>query len=95
MEDKNIILEKIKNIEKMLWEDRKFLMKIMLKIDKITKFTEDMLSFEENIFGNDNIIEEEKILKSIMKDLKNDIESKRDEFIKYHRMVNSDQVGES
>ena len=38
---------------------------------------------------------EEKILKSIMEDLKNDIEDKRDEFIKYHQMINSDQVGES
>jgi len=30
-----------------------------------------------------------------MEDLKDDIDDKRDEFIKYHKMINSDQVGES
>lgn len=93
MEDKNIILEKIKNIEKMLWEDRKFLMKIMVKIDKVTKFVDDFTMVEDSIYGN--AAEEEKILKTIMTDLKNDIEDKREEFIKYHQMINSDQVGES
>ncbi len=95
MDDTNTILKKIDGIEKMLWEDRKFLIKMMLKIDKITKFVEDFAMIDEGIFGNGNVIEEEKILKSIMKDIKNDIEDKRDEFIKYHQMINSDQVGES
>ncbi len=95
MKDKNIISEKINNIEKMLWEDRKFLIKMMLKIDTITKFVEDFAMIEEGAFGSFNNIEEEKILKSIMNDMKNDIEDKREEFIKYHKMINSDQVGES
>ena len=95
MDNTSVILKKIDSIEKMLWEDRKFLIKMMLKIDKITKFVEDVVTFEENVFGNGNAIEEEKILKSIMEDLKNDIEDKKEDFIKYHRMINSDQVGES
>lgn len=95
MKDKNIISEKIENIEKMLWEDRKFFMKMMLKVDRLTKFIDDITMFEDLMFNSKDRFEEEKILKSIMEDLKNDIEDKRDEFIKYHQMINSDQVGES
>jgi len=95
MENKDILSDRLNNIEKMLWEDRKFFIKMMLKIDKITKFIDDIAIAEENIFGITNIADEEKILKSIMEDLKNDFDDKRDEFIKYHKMINSDQVGES
>jgi len=30
-----------------------------------------------------------------MNSLKDDIDNKKEEFIKYHKMINSDQVGES
>ena len=99
MEDEKTLLEKIENIKKMLWEDRKFLIAMMMKVDKLVKFVDDMTDMtiiEDNIFGDDKInIDEEKVLKSIMEDLKNDIEDKREDFIKYHKMINSDQVGES
>ena len=97
MENKDILSDRLNNIEKMLWEDRKFFIKMMLKIDKITKFIEDIMMVEESIMGVSSIDmhKEENILKSIMEDLKNDIEDKKDEFIKYHSMINSDQVGES
>ena len=68
-----LLCKKIDNIEKMLWEDRKFLIKMMLKIDKITKFVEDIVMIEENIFGNGTTIEEDQILKSIAEDLEKNI----------------------
>ena len=96
MKNKVILSEKIDSIEKMLWEDRKFLIAMMIKIDKLVKFVGELTIIEDNIFGDDKInIDEEKVLKSIMEDLKNDIDDKREDFIRYHKMINSDQVGES
>ena len=96
MKNEVILSEKIDSIEKMLWEDRKFLIAMMMKIDKLVKFAGELTIIEDNIFGDDKInIDEEKVLKSIMEDLKNDIEDKREDFIRYHKMINSDQVGES
>ena len=96
MKNEVILSEKIENIEKMLWEDRKFLIAMMIKIDKLVKFVGELTIIEDDIFGDDRInIDEEKVLKSIMEDLKNDIDDKREDFIRYHKMINSDQVGES
>ena len=96
MKNKEVLSEKIDSIEKMLWEDRKFLIAMMMKIDKLVKFAGELTIIEDNIFGDDKInIDEEKVLKSIMEDLKNDIDDKREDFIRYHKMINSDQVGES
>ena len=96
MKNEEILLENIKDVKKMLWEDRKFLISMMIKIDKLVNFVDDMTIIEDNIFGDDKVqFDEEKVLRSIMEDLKNDIEDKREDFIKYHRMINSDQVGES
>jgi len=96
MKNEETLLENIEDVKKMLWEDRKFLIAMMIKVDKLVKFVSDMTIIEDNIFGDDKInIDEEKVLKSIMEDLKNDIEDKREDFIKYHKMINSDQVGES
>ena len=96
MKNEVILSEKIENIEKMLWEDRKFLIAMMIKIDKLVKFVGELTIIEDDIFGDDRInIDEEKVLKSIMEDLKNDIDDKREDFVRYHKMINSDQVGES
>ena len=96
MKNEKILLENIEDVKKMLWEDRKFLIAMMIKIDKLVKFVSDMTIIEDNIFGDDKVqFDEEKVLRSIMEDLKNDIEDKREDFIKYHKMINSDQVGES
>tara|TARA_Y100000310_G_C20597696_1_gene771350 strand:- start:34 stop:327 length:294 start_codon:yes stop_codon:yes gene_type:complete len=96
MKNEETLLKKIKDIERMIWEDRKFLISMMAKIDKLVKFISDVTILEDNIFGDDRIsIDEEKILNSIMEDLKNDIEDKKEDFIKYHSMINSNQVGES
>ena len=96
MKSEETLLKKINDIEKMIWEDRKFLISMMSKIDKLVKFVSDVTIIEDDIFGDDKIgIDEEKILKSIMEDLKNDIEDKKEDFIKYHSMINSNQVGES
>jgi len=88
------LLKKIDNMEKMLWEDRKFFIDMMLKIDTVVKFVCDLTAIED-IIVDSNSIDDETTLKLIMESLKNDIEDKREEFIKYHQMVNSDQVGES
>jgi len=96
MKSEETLLKKINDIEKMIWEDRKFLISMMSKIDKLVKFVSDVTIIEDDIFGDDKIgFDEEKILKSIMEDLKNDIEDKKEDFIKYHSMINSNQVGES
>jgi hypothetical protein len=96
MKNEETLLENIEDVKKMLWEDRKFLIAMMIKVDKLVKFVSDMTIIEDNIFGDDKInIDEEKVLRSIMEDLRDDIEDKREEFIKYHKMINSDQVGES
>ena len=96
MKNEEALLENIKDVKKMLWEDRKFLISMMIKIDWLVKFVGDITVFEDNIFGDDKAqFDEEKVLRSIMEDLKDDIDDKRDEFIKYHKMINSDQVGES
>ena len=96
MKNEETLSENVEDIKKMLWEDRKFLIAMMMKIDKLVKFAGELTIIEDNIFGDDKInIDEEKILKSIMEDLKNDIEDKREDFIRYHKMINSDQVGES
>jgi len=96
MKNEKILLENIEDVKKMLWEDRKFLIAMMIKIDKLVKFVSDMTIIEDNIFRDDKInIDEEKVLRSIMEDLRDDIEDKKEEFTKYHKMINSDQVGES
>jgi len=96
MKSEETLLKKINDVEKMIWEDRKFLISMMSKIDKLVKFVSDVTIIEDDIFGDDKIgFDEEKILKSIMEDLKNDIEDKKEDFIKYHSMINSNQVGES
>tara|TARA_Y100000310_G_scaffold141145_1_gene140566 strand:+ start:2841 stop:3131 length:291 start_codon:yes stop_codon:yes gene_type:complete len=96
MKNEKILLENIEDVKKMIWEDRKFLIAMMIKIDKLVKFVGELTIIEDGIFGDDKInIDEEKVLKSIMEDLKNDIEDKREDFIRYHKMINSDQVGES
>ena len=94
-ENTKTLSEKIDNIEKMLWEDRKIFIRMMLKMDKVTSFIDDISIIDENIFNVTDRHEEEKILKSIMEDLKNDMDDKKEEFIKYHKMINSDLVGES
>ena len=91
MGNKKTLSEKIDNIENMLWEDRKFFMKLVVKVDRLTKFIDDIAMFEDVMFGANDRQEEEKILKSIMEDLKNDIEDKKEEFIKYHQMINSNK----
>jgi|TARA_Y100000310_G_scaffold318213_1_gene372009 hypothetical protein len=96
MKNEEILLENIKDVKKMLWEDRKFLISMMIKMDKLVKFVSDMTIIEDTMFGDDRgQFDEEKVLRSIMEDLKDDIEDKREDFIKYHKMINSDQVGES
>jgi len=96
MNDTKILSKKLNDIEKMMWEDRKFFISVMIKLDKVVKFISDLTDIEEVIFGADNNkIDEEKMLKAIMDDLNNDMADKREEFIKYHKMINSDQVGES
>jgi|TARA_Y100000310_G_scaffold39441_1_gene37020 hypothetical protein len=95
MSDTEILLKKLNDVEKMLWEDRKFLIGMMMKIDRIVDFVSDVTTMEEAIFDNNIEVDEEQILKSIMNSLKDDIDNKKEEFIKYHKMINSDQVGES
>ena len=96
MKNEEILLENIKDVKKMLWEDRKFLISMMIKMDKLVKFVSDMTIIEDTMFGDDKgQFDEEKVLRSIMEDLKNDMDDKREEFVKYHKMINSDQVGES
>jgi len=96
MKNEETLLENIEDVKKMLWEDRKFLISMMIKIDKLVKFVGDLSVIEDTMFGDDrNQFDEEKILRSIMEDLKNDMDDKREEFVKYHKMINSDQVGES
>tara|TARA_Y100000310_G_C20372518_1_gene664192 strand:+ start:405 stop:695 length:291 start_codon:yes stop_codon:yes gene_type:complete len=96
MNDTKILSKKLNDIEKMMWEDRKFFISVMIKLDRVVKFVSDLTDIEEAIFGADNNkIDEEKMLKAIMEDLNNDMDNKREEFIKYHKMINSDQVGES
>ena len=96
MKNEKILLENIEDVKKMLWEDRKFLIAMMIKVDKLVKFVSDMTIIEDAMFSDDrNQFDEEKILRSIMEDLKNDIEDKKEDFIKYHKMINTDQVGES
>ena len=95
MSDTEILSKKLIDIEKMIWEDRRFLISMMLKLDKIVKFVSDLSVIEEAIFNDNGPVDEEKILSKIMESLKNDIDDKDKEFIKYHSMINSDQVGES
>jgi len=95
-ENTETLFKKLDGIEKMMWEDRKFLISMMLKVDKLVKFVKDITIIEDTMFSTDDRqIDEEKILRSIMEDLKNDMDNKREEFVKYHKMINSDQVGES
>jgi len=96
MKNEETLSENVEDIKKMLWEDRKFLISMMIKIDKIVKFVGDLTVIEDVMFGDDKThFDEEKVLKSIMEDLKNDMDDKKEEFIKYHKMINSDLVGES
>ena len=95
MSNTKILSKKLNDMEKMLWEDRKFLISMMLKIDKIVRFVSDLSVIEEAIFSDNSPDDEEKILSKIMESLKNDIDDKNEEFMKYHQMINSDQVGES
>jgi len=96
MKNEKTLSKQIDGIEKMLWEDRKFLISMMIKMDKLVKFVSDMTIIEDTMFGDDRgQFDEEKVLRSIMEDLKEDIEDKKEEFVKYHKMINSDQVGES
>jgi precorrin-6B methylase 1 len=94
-ENIEILSKKIDRIEKLMWEDRKFFITMMAKIDRLVKFVKEISIDEDTLFFNEKLTaDEETFLTNIMEKME-DFDNIKEEFLKYHKMVNTDQVGES
>ena len=95
----NTVVKKLDNIEHMIWEDRKFFMRMMYKVDKILQFINDFTVMDNIPLDDiplDDIMskDEQKVMKELTDKL-SDIKQFEKEMDKYRKYLNPDQVGES
>ena len=88
------IVEKIDNIEHLMWEDRKFFMRMMYKIDKVLHFIDSFTAFD-GIPLDDVLSKDEQKLMTELTDKLSNIKQFEKDMVKFRKMINSDQVGES
>jgi len=90
----NTIVKKIDNIEQMIWEDRKFFIKMLHKVDKILQFINDFTVMDDIPLDEIMSKDEQKVMKELTDKL-SDIKQFEKEMDKYRKYLNPDQVGES
>ncbi len=90
----NTIFKKLDNIEHLMWEDRKFFMKMMFKVDKILQFINDFTVMDDIPLDDIMSKDEQKMMKDLTDKL-SDMKQFEKEILKYGRDINPDQVGES
>ena len=88
------IVKKIDNIEHLMWEDRKFFMRMMYKIDKVLHFIDSFAAFDDMPI-NDVLSNDEQKLMTELTDKLSNIKQFEEDMVKFRKMINSDQVGES
>ena len=87
------LLEKVSALESMMWEDRRFFVTMMVKVDKLIKsfnsfiFMDDVEEGFESKFSGEEI---EKFLERL-----SEVREIEKEFRKYSKLMMSDQHGES
>ena len=95
--DKQEMIEKIDHIEKLLLDDRAFIVRMMAKIKKLFEFIDNFViinSPPEIYFDETNQINEDYSMKEIMKRLEV-IKEIREELEKHRDQALLDQFGES
>ena len=90
----NTVVKKLDNIEHMIWEDRKFFMRMMYKVDKILQFINDF-TVMDNIPLDDIMSKEEQKMMKELTDKLSDMKQFEKVMMEYGRDINPDQVGES
>ena len=90
----DIIVKKIDNIEQLIWEDRKFFIKLMHKVDKLLQFTNEF-TVMDNIPLDDIMSKDEQKMMKELTDKLSGIKQFEKEMDKYRKYLNPDQVGES
>ncbi len=90
----NTVVKKLDNIEHMIWEDRKFFMRMMYKVDKILQFINDF-TVMDNIPLDDIMNKEEQKMMKELTDKLSDMKQFEKVMMEYGRDINPDQVGES
>ena len=96
MEQKlNQLLEKVSNLESIMWEDRRFFVGMMIKLDKLIKIVNSFIFMDDvgEEHGTHKLEDEEAIL-SLLKRI-SDIGEMEEEFKKYNTHIKSEQFGES
>ena len=90
----NTVVKKLDNIEHMIWEDRKFFMRMMYKVVKILQFINDF-TVMDNIPLDDIMSKEEQKMMKELTDKLSDMKQFEKVMMEYGRDINPDQVGES
>ena len=88
------IVKKIDNIERFMWEDRKFFISMMMKMDKVLRFIDSFTTFDDMQLDDVLSKDEQKLMTELTDKLSN-IKQFEEDMVKFRKMINSDQVGES
>jgi hypothetical protein len=88
------IVKKIDNIEHLIWEDRKFFIRMMMKMDKVLYFIDSFTDVDDMQLNGILNTDEQKLMTELTDKLSN-IKQFEEDMVKFRKMINSDQVGES
>ena len=90
----NTIIKKINDIEKLIWDDRKFYIRLAHKMDTILQFIDSFTAIDDIPLDDIMSKDEQKVMKELTDKL-SDIKQFEKEMDKYRKYLNPDQVGES
>ena len=90
----DIILKKVNDIEKLIWDDRKFYIRLANKMDTILQFIDNFTAIEDIPLDDIMSKDEQKVMKQLTDKL-SDIKQFEKEMDKYRKYLNPDQIGES
>ena len=90
----NTILKKVNDIEKLIWDDRKFYIRLASKMDTILQFIDSFTAIEDIPLDDIMSKDEQRVMKELTDKL-SDIKQFEKEMDKYRKYLNPDQVGES
>ena len=90
----NTIIKKVNDIEKLIWDDRKFYIRLASKMDTILQFIDSFTAIEDIPLDDIMSKDEQKVMKQLTDKL-SDIKQFEKEMDKYRKYLNPDQIGES
>ena len=90
----NTILKKVNDIEKLIWDDRKFYIRLASKMDTILQFIDSFTAIEDIPLDEIMSKDEQKIMRELTDKLSN-IKQFEKEMDKYRKYLDPDQIGES